>query len=191
MTRLSHLFRTPVVCLVAFVAPLSYVHAQSNGSLHGQVTDPTGAIVPGASVQLSGGGKSFSVTSGGDGSYSFGTLPSGSYTLDVTVPGFTPFSETGVSVVNGTSRMLNIPLTIATQEQQIEVTADTQQLDTEPADNGNAVVLSGKDLDALSDDPDEMQNELTALAGPAAGNGGAQIYIADFGGRSPPVKPSI
>jgi Carboxypeptidase regulatory-like domain/TonB dependent receptor len=191
MNRLPHLFCTPIatVCLVIFAAPLS--HAQSKSSLHGQVTDPSGAIVPGASVQLSGGGKNYSATSGGDGSYSFGTLPSGSYTLDVSVPGFTPFSESNVSVVNGTSRMLNIPLTIATQEQQVEVTADTRQLDTEPADNANAVVLSGKDLDALSDDPDEMQNELTALAGPAAGNGGAQIYIDGFTGGDLPPKSSI
>ena len=189
MTRLSHLFCTFIACLVIFAAPL--LHAQTKGSLHGQVTDPSGAIVPGASVQLSGGGQNFSATSGGDGSYSFATLPAGIYTLDVTVPGFTPFSESGVSVVSGTSRMLNIPLTIATQEQQVEVTADTRQLDTEPADNGNAVVLSGKDLDALSDDPDEMQNELTALAGPAAGNGGAQIYIDGFTGGDLPPKSSI
>jgi hypothetical protein len=191
MTRLSHLLflRIAVVFLAICAAPL--LHAQNKGSLHGQVTDPSGAIVPGASVQLSGGGQNFSAVSGGDGSYSFGTLPAGSYTLDVTVPGFTAFSESDVSVVNGTTRTLNIPLTIATQEQQVEVTADTRQLDTEPADNGNAVVLSGKDLDALSDDPDEMQNELTALAGPAAGNGGAQIYIDGFTGGDLPPKSSI
>lgn len=189
MTRLPHLFLILVVCLIIFATPP--LHAQTKSSLHGQVTDPSGAIVPGANVQLSGGGQKFSATSGGDGGYSFETLPAGSYTLDVTVPGFTPFSESGVSVVSGTSRTLNIPLTIATQEQQVEVTADTRQLDTEPADNANAVVLSGKDLDALSDDPDEMQNELTALAGPAAGNGGAQIYIDGFTGGDLPPKSSI
>jgi hypothetical protein len=189
MTRLSRLFCALAVCLAMIATPL--LHAQSSGSLHGQVTDPSGAIVPGASVQLSGGGRNFSATAGGDGSYSFGKLPSGSYTLDVNVPGFTPFSETGVSVVGGTSRTLNIPLTIANQQQQVEVTADTRQLDTEPADNGNAVVLSGKDLDALSDDPDEMQNELTALAGPAAGNGGSQIYIDGFTGGDLPPKSAI
>ncbi len=194
MTALSRFIWAPIVYLSILATPL--VCAQNNsaqklGSLHGQVTDPSGAIVPGASVQLSGGGKNFSATSRGDGSYSFGTVPSGSYTLDVNVTGFTPFSESGVSIVNGTSRMLNIPLTIATQEQQVEVTADTRQLDTEPADNGNAVVLSGKDLDALSDDPDEMQNELTALAGPAAGNGGSQIYIDGFTGGDLPPKSSI
>ncbi len=189
MNRLYGLLCIPIICVVVFATPV--LHAQNNASLHGQVTDPSGAIVPGASVQLSGGGKSFSATSGGDGSYSFGTLPAGQYTLDVNVPGFTPFSESNVSIVSGTSRTLNIPLTIATQEQQVEVTADTRQLDTEPADNGNAVVLSGKDLDALSDDPDEMQNELTALAGPAAGNGGSQIYIDGFTGGDLPPKSAI
>ena len=189
MIRLSHLFCTLTVGLLMLATP--HLYGQSSGSLHGQVTDPSGAIVPGASVQLSGGGRNFSATSGGDGSYSFGKLPSGSYTMDVNVSGFTPFSETGISVVGGTSRTLNVPLTIATQKQQVEVTADTRQLDTEPEDNGNAVVLSGKDLDALSDDPDELQNELTALAGPAAGNGGSQIYIDGFTGGDLPPKSAI
>jgi hypothetical protein len=189
MNHLYRLLSVPAICLVVTAAPI--LHAQSKPSLRGQITDPSGAIVPGASVQMSGGGKSFSAISGGDGSYSFATLPSGNYTLDVNVTGFTPFSETDVAIVSGTSRTLNIPLTIATQEQQVEVTADTRQLDTEPADNGNAVVLSGKDLDALSDDPDEMQNELTALAGPAAGNGGSQIYIDGFTGGELPPKSSI
>jgi hypothetical protein len=189
MNGLSRLLCAPTICLVIFAAPV--LQAQNNGSLHGQVTDPSGAIVPGANVQLSGGGKNYSATSGGDGSYSFGTVPAGRYTLDVNVTGFTPFSETGVSVVSGTSRLLNIPLTIATQEQQVEVTADTRQLDTEPENNANAIVITGKDLDALSDDPDEMENELTALAGPGAGNGGAQIYIDGFTGGQMPPKSAI
>jgi hypothetical protein len=190
MNRLSLLLCALVVAVTLLATPM-LLHAQNSSSLHGQVTDPSGAIVPGASVQLSGGGKSFSATSGGDGSYSFGTLPAGRYALDVNVTGFTPFSETDVLVVNGTSRMLNIPLTIATQEQQVEVTADTRQLDTEPESNANAVVITGKDLDALSDDPDEMESELTALAGPGAGNGGAQIYVDGFTGGQMPPKSAI
>src|SRR5579859_596812 len=98
------------------------VNTEKTGSLHGQLMDPSGAIVPGATVELSGGGKQYSATSGGDGSYTFGSLPPGSYSLEVNVPGFTPFSESGVSIVSGTSRLLNIPLIIATQEQQVEVT---------------------------------------------------------------------
>ena len=57
MNRLYRLLSVPAVCLVVSAAPV--LHAQSKASLHGQVTDPSGAIVPGASVQLSGGGKNF------------------------------------------------------------------------------------------------------------------------------------
>ena len=52
-------------------------------------------------------------------------------------------------------------------------------------------MIKGKDLDALSDDPDELQSELTALAGPSAGPNGGQIYIDGFTGGQLPPKSSI
>src|SRR5581483_815201 len=52
-------------------------------------------------------------------------------------------------------------------------------------------VMRGSDLDALSDDRDDMAADLAALAGPGAGPNGGQIYIDGFtGGRLPP-KSSI
>ena len=53
------------------------------------------------------------------------------------------------------------------------------------------MVIKGKELDALSDDPDELQSELNALAGPAAGPNGAQIFIDGFTGGQLPPKSSI
>jgi hypothetical protein len=53
------------------------------------------------------------------------------------------------------------------------------------------VVLQGKDLDALSDDPDELQSELQALAGPSAGPNGGQMYIDGFTAGQLPPKSSI
>ena len=64
-------------------------------------------------------------------------------------------------------------------------------MSTSPESNASAIVIKGKDLDALSDDPDELQNELTALAGPAAGPNGAQIFIDGFTGGQLPPKSSI
>ena len=52
-------------------------------------------------------------------------------------------------------------------------------------------MIKGKDLDALSDDPDELSSELTALAGPAAGPNGGQIYVDGFTGGQLPPKSSI
>jgi hypothetical protein len=57
--------------------------------------------------------------------------------------------------------------------------------------NASSTVLKGKDLDALSDDPDELSSELTALAGPAAGPNGGQIYVDGFTGGQLPPKSSI
>src|SRR6185369_465161 len=52
-------------------------------------------------------------------------------------------------------------------------------------------VLSGKDLDALPDDPDELAAALQALAGPSIGPGGGQIFIDGFSGANLPPKQSI
>ena len=68
---------------------------------------------------------------------------------------------------------------------------EAQGVSTSPDENASSIVIKGKDLDALSDDPDELQNELTALAGPAAGPNGAQIYIDGFTGGQLPPKSSI
>ncbi len=183
-----------LLSLIATVPVLGTAQSTATGALHGQVTDPSGAIIPGASVQLSAAGKPgppMTAKTGSDGSYRFPALPPGNYSLNVNVGGFTPFSESGIVVVSGTSRALNVPLTIATEEQQVQVTADTAGVDLNPENNASSVVISGKDLDALSDDPDELQNELNALAGPAAGTGGAQVYIDGFTGGQLPPKSAI
>ncbi len=52
-------------------------------------------------------------------------------------------------------------------------------------------MLRGADLQALSDDPDDLQADLQALAGPSAGPSGGQIYIDGFTGGTLPSKDSI
>ncbi|MGH9616151.1 MAG: carboxypeptidase regulatory-like domain-containing protein [Acidobacteriaceae bacterium] len=164
---------------------------QATGNLRGVVADPTGAIIPGASIVLSGNGKTMTTTSGGTGYYHFNGVPQGQYTIDTTIQGFTPFESKGVSVVAGTTKTLNISMTIATEQQQVQVSAESSTIDTSPTSNASALVIKGKDLDALSDDPDELASELQALAGPSAGPNGGQIYIDGFSGGQIPPKSSI
>src|SRR4029077_8329115 len=52
-------------------------------------------------------------------------------------------------------------------------------------------VISGKDLDALPDDPDELAAALQALAGPTIGPNGGQIFIDGFSGANMPPKEAI
>src|SRR5208337_3506941 len=81
--------------------------------------------------------------------------------------------------------------TIAVQQEKVTVNSTATQLDVSPANNANSITLTGKDLDALSDDPDELSNELAALAGPSAGPNGGQMYIDGFSGGQLPPKSAI
>ncbi|MEO6830316.1 MAG: carboxypeptidase regulatory-like domain-containing protein, partial [Acidobacteriaceae bacterium] len=180
------------VFLVLFSTLTATLLAQKGtGNLHGQVMDPTGAIIPGASIVLSGNGKTTSTTSGEAGYYKFNSLPAGHYSVTTTIEGFTPYSLPDLSIASGQNMNLDISLSLAVQQQQVQVTANSSTIDTSPDTNANAIVIKGKDLDALSDDPDELASELQALAGPAAGPNGGQIYIDGFTGGQIPPKSSI
>ncbi len=83
-------------------------------------------------------------------------------------------------------------MAIEAAQQQVVVTDEgAPTVSTEAGANASAIVLKGTDLDALSDDPDELSNELTALAGPSAGPNGGQIYIDGFTGGQLPPKSAI
>src|SRR5205807_8934886 len=62
---------------------------------------------------------------------------------------------------------------------------------TEASANASAIVLRGSDLDALSDNPDDLAADLQALAGPAAGPNGGSMFIDGFSGGELPPKNAI
>jgi len=180
-----------VFLLGALTAPRMVFGQGATGTLQGRVLDPTGAVIPQAQVTVtSGSGKSASAVSDGTGSYQVRGLPAGAYTVNASTAGFAPFTST-VTVTAGQTKTLNIAMQIQVEQQQVQVEADAPTVDTSPDQNANAVVLKGKDLDALSDDPDELESQLQALAGPAAGPNGGEIYIDGFTGGQIPPKSSI
>ncbi len=185
------LFRFFVLAVLPFVLATTLLAQQNTGSLHGVVADPTGAIIPGASIVVSGNGQKLSTTSGPTGHFQFNGLTPGQYTVDTTIEGFTHYELQGVAIAPGTSKTLNISMTIAAQQQNVQVNAESSTIDTSPESNVNAVVIKGKDLDALSDDPDQLATDLQALAGPSAGPNGGQIYVDGFSGGQIPPKEDI
>jgi len=158
-------------------------------SLHGTVTDPSGASVPGALVQLRGPGPEQRATSDDKGQYSFATLAPGKYNIRVIAKGFTVSQKPGYDLA--APQTLDIQLTIEAESQVVNVEETAGQVTTDPGSNGDALVLHPKELEALSDDPDELAQQLQAMAGPAAGPSGGQIYIDGFTGGNLPPKSSI
>jgi len=162
------------------------------GILRGQVSDPSGAALVGATVLLTTpSGGSMDTTTNKEGVYEFKDLAPGTYEVKAVAQGFALFTRSGVVVTAGQVTRTNLQLTIEAQQEKVEVQSTTTQLDVNPANNANTIVLQGKDLEALSDDPDELQSELEALAGPSAGPSGGQIYIDGFTGGQLPPKASI
>ena len=111
--------------------------------------------------------------------------------VNASAKGFTPYASKAVTLEAGQSKQVDVKLEIQVEKQQVEVNSETMTVDTSPENNANAIIIKGKDLEALSDDPDELQSELQALAGPAAGPNGGEIYIDGFTGGQIPPKSSI
>src|SRR5215831_19846864 len=148
----------------------------ATGGLTGFVTDPSGAGVPKASIRLTdSSGASYDATANKEGIYEFKALPPGVYTLKAAAKGFALFTKENVQIVAGEQQQVNINLIIQIEEQKVEVTDQTTKVDVDSSNNAGQVVMKGKDLEALSDDPDELQSELQALAGPSAGPTAGQL----------------
>jgi hypothetical protein len=181
-----------VTCLLGVLIGVGSFAQTPTGSIRGQVTDPSGGAVAGATILLTTPtGTSMDATTNQEGNYDFKELPAGTYPIKAVAQGFALFTKDDVAVTAGQITRVNIALNIAVEKEKVEVNSTTTQVDVNPANNANTITIQGKDLEALSDDPDELQSELQALAGPSAGPNGGQIYIDGFTAGQLPPKASI
>ena len=177
-----------VLAALILVCCVSVAAQQARGTLRGLITDELGAAIVGASVTLTDAtGVQKKATTNGEGVYTFTGLTLGSYKLQAIAPGFTQSDEQTVDIKSG-RQTLDVTLKVTIQEQ---VTVAETPISTEASNNANQTVIGGKDLDALPDDPDELAAALQALAGPAVGPNGGQIFIDGFTGGSLPSKDAI
>ena len=186
-------FRRFLFLLIALLVGACSTAAAQSTVLRGTVTDPSGAVIPGATVSLTtpDGHTVGTANSDGSGNYSVSHLTPGTYIVIATAKGFAPSESKAVTLAAGQNKAFNIALHIAVEKQQVVVNENTPTVSVDPTSNANSLVLKGSDLDALSDDPDELQNELNALAGPGAGPNGGQIYIDGFTAGQLPPKSAI
>jgi hypothetical protein len=163
-----------------------------NAVLRGLVSDESGAVIPGAKVALTGpAGLHRNTTSDNTGSYSFTGLSAGDYTVQASAPELAQAEAAKISLKGG-SQSLNLVLRVASMVEKVTVRENAApSLSTDSTNNASALVLRGDDLQALSDDPDDLAADLAALAGPSAGPNGGAIFIDGFSGGELPPKESI
>jgi hypothetical protein len=174
MRRISPFIVAVAVAVLGTAAP---AWAQGTASLHVVVQDETRAVLPGAIVLLVGDdGVEHTLQVDDQGVASATNLRPGTYTIGASYPGFRPTTQS-MTLRRGVNQS-TLTLVVAIEE-EISVS------ETDPAerrDNGFTTTLSQEEIDALSDDPDEMAEQLAQMAGP-----GAQIFVDGFrGGRLPP-----
>ncbi len=177
---------------IIFVLATAPVMAQPRTVVRGVVADELGGVIVGATITLSDAqGKTQSTVSDASGAYRFNGIAAGTYTIAVTQAGFATFQQEQITVSDAQPRVVNVTLRVATLEGQVTVDPGTT-INVDPSANKSALVLKGNDLNALSDDPTELAAELSALAGPAAGPSGAQVFVDGFtAGPTLPDKQSI
>jgi hypothetical protein len=165
----------------------------NGGTVTGTVKDTTGAIIPGATVTLTGDdGTTQQAQTGQDGVYTFRAVAPGTYSVSAASKGLEQTG--GVAVLVSTAQIArgDISMKLAEVKQEVTVTEENNtQLSVQASQNADALVFKGADLQALPDDPDDLQQDLQALAGPSAGPNGGEIFIDGFSSGRLPPKESI
>lgn len=178
-------------CLLLLLVLISTVPAQqTTGTLKGTVTDQLGSLVVGAKITIkSSRGVITTANSNSSGVYEFRRIEPGIYQIQVTAPGFNLFEEKEIEVRARDTTTLDAQLTIALEDQQ--VTVDDRSLSTDSDNNANAVVLRGRELEALPNDPQALASALQAMAGPPDPENGTQIKVDGFSNGQIPPKEAI
>ncbi len=145
-----------VLLPLLFLAACAVVFAQENANLTGAVTDPTGAVVPNASVTLTnaGTGEARSSLTNGAGIYDFPALHIGTYSLKVAAPNFNVYEKTGIVMNVAATVREDVTLTLGVSTMTVMVQANALNLQTETNEVSN--LITGEQLTQIGTDGRSM-----------------------------------
>lgn len=175
------------ILLAALALP---VRAQlDTGSITGVITDPSGAVVPHASIKAieTATGAVYTTVSTGTGTYVLPTLHPGIYQLTVTASGFKTGVYTGITVTVGTQATQNASLTLGSSVETVNVNAATIQLETTTSEIDDSI--SPREVEDL---PLQVTGNLRSLSsleflvpgavGPGTSSGGSGFQMTKING---------
>ena len=156
----------------------NFAHAQFRTSVQGVVTDPTGAVIPGATLTLKNNSTNETVvrTSDGTGVFNFNALPADTFTLTVDHAGFQQKVLTDLTFIPEQANSLTVQLSLGGTTQEVTVNASTvSAIDTETPNIGGTITANEIQPHAF-DEPRRVYAD-------AVGAGRDQRRIAGLGWR--------
>lgn len=180
-------------CALSLVLCISGVAAQQQtGTLRGQLKDVLGGVIVSATVSvIDANGVEKSAPTDGEGRYVVSSLVPGNYIVRASQEGFALYENLEVAIAAGRTATLDVALMVELKTEGVTVSPDDRNVNTDPENNASAIILRGKDLESLSDDPDQLAEDLRALAGGMDGPNGTQFIVDGFTGVRIPSKSSI
>jgi carboxypeptidase family protein/TonB-dependent receptor-like protein len=126
-----------VLCLFSGTS----LQAQSTATLHGTVTDASGAAVPKATVTAcnQATGIGWTTETNEEGNYLIPALPAGVYRIEITREGFQKYIISGLKLHVATSVEQNVRLKVGEMSQQVVITAETPVIDTSTMTVGQVI----------------------------------------------------
>src|SRR5271170_5754922 len=143
-TRFAKYFSVLIFAFVLFTC--GRLLAGVTASISGTVTDPSGAVVAGATVTATNvdTGVATTLTTNAAGFYSFQSLPLGNYTIGVQQTGFKGYAQTGLVLDLNSALVIDVKLAVGATTEKVEVSADALHVDTESTQMGE--VITGKTM---------------------------------------------
>ncbi len=139
--RTARFFSRTLMFVALCAVPIAVYGQAYFGTVSGQITDPSHAVIPGAQVVLvdQQKGYRFTTTTDASGRYLFSSVPPGKYSVSTEVPGFEKSVRTNIVLNVNENATANLALKVATARQTVDVQSQTQNLSTEDAETGQVI----------------------------------------------------
>ncbi|HEX4165187.1 MAG TPA: carboxypeptidase regulatory-like domain-containing protein [Bryobacteraceae bacterium] len=178
-SRSAYGFSCVLLFVILFTTQLLVYGQGYFGTVSGEVTDPSQAVVPGVQVTLADQrkGYQFTTTSDKSGRYLFTAIPPGVYSVSSEMQGFDKSVRTNITVNVSENATANLSLKVATARQTVDVQSESRALATEDAVTGQVV-----NRRYINDLPLVDRNVLEFVTlGPGINNQSDQNSVTDTG----------
>ncbi len=173
--------RTAALSASLLIAPFAVYAQGTTATLNGTVTDPTGAVIPNASITLKNqaSGDTRQSKSNGSGDFSFSAVPVGDYEVDITSPGFQSFKEGGIHLDPGDQRSLReLKLATGSEAETVNVTEAQGSITLDSGEQSS--LISAEDIKHLSVEGRDVTELLKILPGFAITNGNNSVSNTEY-----------